>query len=1552
MGVGALLCLAAGLVTVVSLPGGASAPLTAADIYTIAGNGTPGFTADGVPATSAELDAPGGVTLDPHGNVLIADTTNNRIRVVAQSTGAFYGQSMTDGFTYTIAGTGTAGALPSTPVPAVSAPLDAPGGVALDAHGNVVIADTGANTVAVVAQSTGNFYGQSMIDGDIYRIAGTGTAGAVPSGPAALAALNAPGGVALDAHGNVVIADTGANLIAVVAQSNGTFYGVPMIAGDIYTVVGNGVPGFNGSLVMPPKAVAAELHAPAGVAVDSHGNLLIADTANNRIEVAPQSNNTFYGQSMQAQLFYTVAGDAAAGYNGDNIEAVMANLDAPKSVALDSQGNLVIADSADNRVRVVAESSATFYGQAMTDEDIYTVAGDGAAAYNGDGISAQAAGLDAPSDAVLDAHGNLVIADTGNARIRVVAQSSGSFYGLAMTAWDIYTVAGTGTAGDQLGDRVSATTSAQLDKPAQVALDPEGNLLIVDTANNRIRVVAQSTGTFYGQLMTAGDIYTVAGDATGGYNGDDRTAVTAELDAPSGVALDAHGDLVIADTGNERVRVVAETTGTFYGQTMTTGDIYTVAGDGSSGFNQGDGIQAVSAELDSPGDVAVDHQGNVVIADTGNERIRVVADTTGTFYGQSMTAGNIYTVAGDGTAGYTADAIPAPTSELFAPGGVSLDAQGNVLIADTSNDRVRVAADTTGTFYGQFMTAGDIYTVAGDGVPSYNGDGIAATSAELQSPGGVTSDAQGNLVIADTANNRIRVVASSTGTFDNQPMTAGDIYTVAGTGAAAYNGDGIPAVTAALSLPNSVALDGQGNIDIADTANNRVREVAATSSATVPGAPMALVATASSAQVTLSWAAPTSSGGSPITGYDILRGTAPQQEAPMPVASAVSGTTYTYTDTGVTSGTTYYYEVEAVNAVGLSAPSNESSATPTPPLTVPGAPTALTATAASGQVSLSWAAPTSAGSASITGYDVLRGTTSQGEAPAPVATDVSGTTFTDTGLTNGTTYYYEVEAANSVGASAPSNEASATPPTSGAVPGAPTALTATAASAQVTLGWAAPTSAGSAPVTGYDVLRGTTAQGESSVPVATDVSGTTFTDTGLTNGTTYYYEVEAVNAAGSSAPSNEASATPPSPPPALAPTVLTSSLSGGGQSGASLSVPAETPVVDQASLSGLNAASAGGTVTYSVDTLAFIVSPFFSGVVSGFGSWGWLPAASGGTVAVTGGSVPASNPVTLGAGTYFWQAQYSGDAANAASQTALGSEQELVLSPVPTCPIGFIFQSVLCLAVPPLIPPPSAPAAASGYDLVGEDGGVFVFPTNQSGGFFGSLPGLGVTVHDIVGMVPSHDDRGYFLVGRDGGVFAFGDAPFLGSLPGLGVSVHDIRGIVPTSDDRGYFLVGQDGGVFAFGDAPFLGSLPGRGVRVNDIIGIAATPTDLGYWLVAANGQVYAFGDASQLGSALGTPSPVSGISSTPDGGGYWIVTEAGGVYTFGDARSFGSLPADGVTPFRSVIGLVPTADDGGYWLIGGDGGVFAFGDAPFVGSLPGLGIHIEDVVGAVPTTL
>jgi len=250
------------------------------------------------------------------------------------------------------------------------------------------------------------------------------------------------------------------------------------------------------------------------------------------------------------------------------------------------------------------------------------------------------------------------------------------------------------------------------------------------------------------------------------------------------------------------------------------------------------------------------------------------------------------------------------------------------------------------------------------------------------------------------------------------------------------------------------------------------------------------------------------------------------------------------------------------------------------------------------------------------------------------------------------------------------------------------------------------------------------------------------------------------------------------------------------------------------------------------------------------------------------------------------------------------------------------------------VPPPQS------YDLVGSDGGVFVF----GGGFYGSLPGLGVHVNNITGIVPTATDTGYFLVGSDGGVFAF-NAPFANSLPGIGVHVNNIVGIVPTLDDQGYFLVGSDGGVFSF-NAPFENSLPGINIHVNDITGIAATPDDQGYWLVGSNGNVYAFGDAAYHGNA---PAGARGITATGDGGGYWVVGSNGAVSAFGDAGNFGDLPDLGVS-VGNIVGIVVTPDSQGYNLIGSDGGVFSFGDAENLGSLPGLGIHVNNVVGAVPT--
>jgi hypothetical protein len=167
-----------------------------------------------------------------------------------------------------------------------------------------------------------------------------------------------------------------------------------------------------------------------------------------------------------------------------------------------------------------------------------------------------------------------------------------------------------------------------------------------------------------------------------------------------------------------------------------------------------------------------------------------------------MTAGHIYTIAGDGTAGFTGDSGPATSAELNFPEGVAVDAAGNVLIADVGNERIRVVAAKTGTIYGQAMTAGHIYTVAGGGT---GGDRGPATQASLDTPSDVVVDAAGNLVIADTFHERIRVVAATAGTFYGQAMKAGDIYAIAGTGRHGFSGDGGPAAQAELAIPVSVA---------------------------------------------------------------------------------------------------------------------------------------------------------------------------------------------------------------------------------------------------------------------------------------------------------------------------------------------------------------------------------------------------------------------------------------------------------------------------------------------------------------------------------------------------------------------------------------------------------------------------------------------------------------------------------------------------------------------------------------------------------------------------
>ncbi|MGC9225650.1 MAG: hypothetical protein ACP5E2_17235, partial [Terracidiphilus sp.] len=171
------------------------------------------------------------------------------------------------------------------------------------------------------------------------------------------------------------------------------------------------------------------------------------------------------------------------------------------------------------------------------------------------------------------------------------------------------------------------------------------------------------------------------------YNGDNQLATSAEMNNPADVTVDNSGNVYVTDYNNNRVRMVAAVPGTYFGQTMAANSIYTIAGNGTAGYN-GDNQLATSAEMNNPVDVTVDNSGNVYVTDYNNNRVRMVAAANGTYFGQAMTANYIYTIAGDGTAGYNGDNQPATSAELDGPKGVALDSAGNLYIADRNNNRV------------------------------------------------------------------------------------------------------------------------------------------------------------------------------------------------------------------------------------------------------------------------------------------------------------------------------------------------------------------------------------------------------------------------------------------------------------------------------------------------------------------------------------------------------------------------------------------------------------------------------------------------------------------------------------------------------------------------------------------------------------------------------------------------------------------------------------------------------------------------------------------------
>jgi uncharacterized protein (TIGR03437 family) len=649
-------------------------------IQTVAGSSQIG---DSGPATAAQLGNIQGIAVDRLGNLYLSDTDNHRVRKVSSS-----------GVITTIVGTGIAG-FSGDGGPAASAQLNLPYGLAADLSGNLYIADLGNNRVRRIAP-----------DGSISTVAGGGAAASAADGsPATSVALLTPRNVATDGAGDVYVSEFTGHRVRKVTPD-----------GAIWTAAGTGVSGYWGDGGLASNA---QLSFPAGLAVDRNGNLYIADSGNQRIR-----------RILPGNVMSTVLGGAPS-----------TQLYTPIALAVDNNTTIYVSDS----TNIVYSYSISGRWSRF--------AGTGVSGYAGDGGPALAAEFTAVHDLSVALTGVLYIADSIRARS----------VDLSLT---IHTVAGDGYL-HAVGDGGPAT-SAVLYQPSAVALDYSGDLFVADSGTQRIR-----------QVTASGIIVTLAGSGVAGYAGDQGPASAAQLNAPAGVAMDGSGNVAIADTVNQRVRKVAQ------------GVISTELGTGTAGAGPNN-TAPLATPVRSPSGLCYDLGGNQYVVDTLNNRVL-----------RAPPGALVETAAGNGAAGSLGDGGPAPTAQLNQPAACATDAAGNLYIADTANHRIR-----------KVTPAGSITTVAGTGSPGAGGDEGPAAAAAITSPRGVAVDGSGDIFIADTGNQRIRMVTGD-----------GVIHTVAGQGTIGFSGDGGAALAAQLASPAGLCTDGSGDLYIADSGNNRIRRL-------------------------------------------------------------------------------------------------------------------------------------------------------------------------------------------------------------------------------------------------------------------------------------------------------------------------------------------------------------------------------------------------------------------------------------------------------------------------------------------------------------------------------------------------------------------------------------------------------------------------------------------------------------------------------------------------------------------------------------------------------